>query len=334
MRVMRLYESADIRKKPLVFEKTPIPEPGVNEVRLKVNYCGVCRTDLHIAEGDIAPPKLPLVPGHQVEAIIDKVGKDSQLDLNIGDRVGVPWFYSSCGSCEFCQRGNSNLCSSTKFTGFHVDGGFADFMVVKSRSVLPIPRSIPDGQAAPLLCAGIIGYRSLIRSGIKPGERLGLFGFGASAHITIQVARHWGCEVYVFTRSRSHQEHAEELGARWVGMPDDTPDKFLQGAIIFAPAGDIVPLALNRVGPGGTVAINAIYMSPIPRMEYSTIYEERNLCSVANATYRDGEEFLSIAAEVPIVSSIEIFDLESANEALSAVKESRVNGEAVLAIGQ
>jgi propanol-preferring alcohol dehydrogenase len=284
-------------------------------------------------EGDIHPPKLPIIPGHQVVGVIDALG-EGVSDLDLGMRVGIPWFHAACGECFYCISSMENLCPEARFTGFHVNGGFAEFLLAEAQFMLPIPNSVSDEQAAPLLCAGIIGYRSLCKADLQPGERLGLFGFGASAHLAIQVARHWGCEVYVFTRSPKHREHARQLGAAWVGGAEDTPPKFLDRAVIFAPAGEIVPKALEKLRPAGTLAINAIHMSPIPKMPYDLIYGERTVRSVANATYQDGFEFLQLAAEIPIRATTQMYELEQANQALLDVKHSRLNGEAVLKIAQ
>ncbi len=326
---MRVFEHRPAEADPLELSFVETPEPGEGQVRLKVRACGVCRTDLHLAEGDIHPPELPRTPGHQVVALVDKLGP-GVTGLKIGDRVGVPWLYGACGSCEYCRRGEENLCRSAHFTGFHVDGGFAENLVARADYVLPLPDSIPDVQAAPLLCAGMIGYRSLRKADLQPGERLGLVGFGASAHLAIQVARHWGCEVYVFTRSPEHRRHAIELGAAWVGGAEDEAPGLLDRAVIFAPAGHLVPLILAKLRPGGTLAINAIHMSPIPEMPYQLIYEERTLRSVANATYHDGVEFLQLAAEIPVRASVRLYPLEQANQAILDLKHSRINGEAVL----
>jgi propanol-preferring alcohol dehydrogenase len=265
--------------------------------------------------------------------IVDALGTDVD-SLKIGDRVGVPWLYDACGVCEFCKNGLENLCSETRFTGFHVNGGYAEYMIAQAKNVLPIPTDISDEQAAPLLCAGIIGYRSLRQAEVHPGERLGLFGFGASAHLTIQVARHWGCKVFVFTRSQDHRNHAVELGAAWVGGAENSPTEPLDKAIIFAPAGWIVHKALEKLRPGGTLAINAIHMSPIPEMPYRIIYGERTMRSVANATYQDGIDFLRLAVKIPITASVAIYDLEDANQALLDIKNSRINGEAVLRVNK
>jgi propanol-preferring alcohol dehydrogenase len=328
---LRLHHQAPANLNSLSLEEVPVPQPEPNEVRIKIGYCGVCHTDLHIIEGDIHPPKLPVTPGHQVVGIIDALGVEV-TGRTLGQRVGVPWLYSACGECRYCRIGNENLCENAQFTGFHVDGGYAGHMLAEGKYTLPIPETISDQDAAPLLCAGIIGYRSLLKADLQPGERLGLFGFGASAHLTIQVARYWGCEVYVFTRSIEHRQHAEELGAAWVGGAEDTPPQTLDRAITFAPAGWIVPLALEKLRSGGTLAINAVHLSPIPEMEYHLIYGERTMRSVANATYQDGVEFLNLAADIPITPTTTLYPLAEANQALLDLKSSKINGEAVIMI--
>ena len=240
--------------------------------------------------------------------------------------------YSAEGGCEYCRNGNENLCPQAQFTGYHVDGGYAEYMLADTDYILPLPSEIENEQAAPLLCAGIIGYRSLRLAEVEPGERIGLVGFGASAHLAIQVARYWGCEVYVFTRSSEHRRHAKELGAAWVGGAEDDSPKPLDRAVIFAPVGSLVPLILKKLRPAGTLAINAIHMSPIPQMDYQLLYGERTLRSVANATYQDGVDFLRLAVNIPIQSTVRIYSLEDANQALVDLKHSRINGEAVLGI--
>ncbi|UCF60984.1 MAG: zinc-dependent alcohol dehydrogenase family protein, partial [Anaerolineaceae bacterium] len=291
--------------------------------------CGICHTDLHTVEGDIIPPQYPIVPGHQIVAIIEELG-DGIEDWQVGDRVGVPWLYRACGSCDHCTRKDENLCDQAQFTGFHVDGGYAEFMVADARYVLPLPDELLDEEVAPLLCAGIIGYRSLHKSDVQPGERLGLVGFGASAHIAIQLAHFWGCEVYVFTRSESHRQLAKDLGAVWVGGSEDQAPEALDRAILFAPVGDLVPVMLEKIRPGGTLAINAIHLSPIPEMEYRLIYGERTLRSVANATYQDGVEFLRLANEIQVKVTTRKYALEEANQALNDLKNSRIDGAGVL----
>jgi propanol-preferring alcohol dehydrogenase len=331
MKAMVLREPKPVENNPLGLVDLPVPEPAPGQVRLRVGACGVCHTDLHLVEGEIATPKLPVVPGHQIVGRVDALG-EGVTRFAVGDRAGVPWLYSTCGECEYCQSGLENLCDNARFTGQHADGGFAEYMVVPASFAYSIPMGFPDDQAAPLLCAGIIGYRSLRLSEIQPGGRLGLYGFGASAHVTIQVARHWGCEVYVFTRSEEHQRHARALGAAWVGQAQDTPPAELDSAITFAPAGWLVPEALRVLRKGGTLAINAIHMSPIPELPYHLLYGERTVRSVANSTGRDAEELLRLAAEIPIQTDVELYTLDQANAVLQRLKRAEVQGAAVLQV--
>jgi len=331
MKAMVLREPKPVEEDPLVLVELPVPEPQPGQVRLRVQACGVCHTDLHLVEGEIDLPRLPVVPGHQIVGRVDALG-EGVTRFAIGDRAGVAWLYSTCGQCQYCTQGLENLCDNACLTGQHVDGGFGEYMVVPADFAYPIPNGFSDEQAAPLLCAGIIGYRSLRLSKIQPGGRLGLYGFGASAHVTIQVARHWGCKVYVFTRSKEHQRHARELGAAWVGQAQDTPPAELDGAITFAPAGWLVPEVLRVLRKGSTLAINAIYMSPIPEMPYHLIYGERTVRSVTNATRQDAEEFLPLAAEIPIHTDFELYPLEEANAVLQRLKRREVQGAAVLQI--
>jgi propanol-preferring alcohol dehydrogenase len=296
---------------------------------LRVRCCGVCHTDLHIVEGDLAPKKLPITPGHQVVAIVEEIGREV-THYKIGDRVGVPWLHSACGVCDYCRRGEENLCDSARFTGWDIDGGYADYLLAEEDFVVPIPASFSDIDAAPLLCAGVVGYRSIKLSDLHPGERLGIFGFGASGHIAIQIARSWNCLVDVFTRNEEHQALAKSLGAEWVGRAEENPPHQLDRAIIFAPSGTLVPIALKHVRKGGTLAINAIHTSPIPQMDYQLIYGERTVRTVANATRRDAQEFMSIAAQIPIKSEVQTFPLEDANEILKMLKHSQIKGAAVL----
>lgn len=331
MEAMVLKAPEAIEKSPLKNEEVKDPHPGQGEIRIKIRACGVCHTDLHVVEGELALPKLPIIPGHQIVGIVDEVGTDSNR-FKKGDRVGVPWLYSTCRDCEFCRQGLENLCENARFTGLHVNGGFAQFVTVPEAFSYPIPEGFPDTQAAPLLCAGIIGYRALRLCEIKPGERLGMYGFGASAHVTIQIARHMGCEVYVFTRSEKHRKHAETLGAAWTGTTDDKPPKEIDGSIIFAPAGELVPKALKVLRKGGTLSLAGIYMTPIPSIDYQLIYGERTVRSVANSTRKDAEELLGLAREIPIHTDIETFPLNRANEVLQRLKRSEINGAAVLEI--
>ncbi|MBT3388939.1 MAG: zinc-dependent alcohol dehydrogenase family protein, partial [Chloroflexi bacterium] len=325
MQAMQLNHFQQVENNPLTLVDTPLPEAKAGQVRIHVEVCGVCHTDLHTVEGEILPPKMPIIPGHQVVGVVDQLGEDV-THPTLGSRVGVPWLYDVCGECTFCLSGNENLCPEARFTGFHIDGGYAEYMLAEAKYALPIPKGLTSAYAAPLLCAGIIGYRSLKQADLEPGERLGLVGFGAIAHLAIQVARHWDCEIYVFTRSPDHRHHALELGAAWVGGSEDTPPNTLDRAIIFAPAGELVPKMLAKLRPGGTLAINAIYMSPIPEMPYDLIYAERTLRSVANATYQDGVELLDLAMEIPIQATTQQYALPDANRALFDLKYSRFNG--------
>lgn len=331
MQAMQLTQPATIDQRLLRAVDLPLPEPGPGQVLLQVRACGVCHTDLHIVEGDLTLPRLPLVPGHQVVATVQELGPGVSRH-RIGDRVGVAWIYRTCGSCRFCLAGEENLCEQAQFTGFHADGGYAGHMVVDEAFAYPLPESFTDVEAAPLLCAGIIGYRSLRLSGVRPGDAVGMYGFGASAHLAIQVAHHWGCRVYVFTRGAGHRRLARELGAHWVGGAEDKIDAQLDGSVIFAPAGSIVPLALAHLRPGGTAAINAIHMSPIPGFEYRLLYGERVLRSVANFTRRDAEEFLQLAAHIPLRARTTTYPLLQANQALGDMKAGHIDGAAVLQV--
>jgi len=326
---MRIFQHKPAEEMPLKKVDIEIPSPGRNQIRIRVLTCGVCRTDLHTVEGDIIPEKLPITPGHQIVGTVDKLG-EGVSDFYLGQKVGVPWLYDACGKCEYCENDSENLCKDGRFTGFHVDGDFAEYVISQASYSLAIPDEFDPVDSAPLLCAGIIGYRSLKKADLIPGEILGLFGFGASAHIAIQIAKYWNCEVYVFTRSANHQRHAMDLGADWVGKLEETPNKKIDRSIIFAPAGWIVHEALNKIRPGGTVAINAIYLTAIPELLYRLLYGERTLRSVANATYKDGVELISLAREIPITTTTTKYELEDANLAIVDVKNSRINGEAVL----
>jgi propanol-preferring alcohol dehydrogenase len=326
---MVLHEPKDITQAPLSLEDVPIPEPAPGQVRIKVTACGVCHTDLHTVEGDLPLPRLPLIPGHEVVGVVDKLGEGSSR-FQPGDKIGAVWLYRTCGTCKYCRSGRENLCEHALFTGYHVDGGYAEYMVVDESFAYHLPVNLPDSEIAPLMCGGVIGYRAFVLSEARPGQVLGLYGFGNSAHITIQVAIHLGIRVFVFTRSPGHQRHALELGAEWVGRAEDTPPEGVDAAIIFAPAGPIVPEALRVLNPGGTIALAGIYMTPIPEMPYDLLYFERTLRSVANSTRQDAVDLLGLAAEIPIHTTVTTFPLEEANEVLRAMKESKINGDAVL----
>ena len=326
-----LEECKSIDQKPLKLLEIPEPVPVRNEIRIKIKACGVCHTDLHTVEGELPLPRMPIVPGHEIVGIVDELGEECHR-YKKGERVGVAWLYSSCGLCKFCKMGLENLCENAKFTGFHVNGGYEEYMIVREDYAYPIPDNFSDENAAPLLCAGIIGYRSFRLSNIKPGQKLGLFGFGASAHIVIQIANVLGCDVYVFTRSEKHREHARKLGAKWVGDARDICPEKLDSAIIFAPAGWIVREALKSLDRAGILVINAIHMSSIPELSYNLLWHERKIMSVANVTREDAEQFLKIAGRIPIETEVRLFKLEDANVALELMKKSEIEGAAVLRI--
>ena len=321
-----------IEENPLVIADIPEPPVREAEVRIRVRCCGLCHTDLHTVEGELELPKLPVIPGHQIVGDVESLGP-SVRRFKEGDRVGVAWLRSTCGVCRYCRDGNENLCDRAEFTGLHADGGYAAFATVDEAFAYAVPSGFADHQAAPLLCAGVIGYRALRLSETRKGERLGLFGFGASAHIVIQIARYRGCEVYVFTRSPSHQEHARELGAAWVGRAEDSPPERLRAAIIFAPAGELVLDALRVLDRGGTIALAGLTMTPIPQIDYAKLlYHERKIRSVANATRRDAEALLALAGEIPIRTEVEIFPLAQINQALQKIKRSDIRGAGVIEI--
>jgi len=301
--------------------------PG--EVRLEVHACGVCRTDLHTVEGEVAVPHLPVVPGHQIVGVVTEAGPGVSSDL-VGRRVGVAWMAGACGTCAWCLSGRENLCPEARFTGVHRHGGYAEHAVARADFVYTLPDAFDDVQAAPLLCAGVIGYRALRLAGALAGGRLGIFGFGASAHIALQVAKHARCEVFVFTRAEHHIRHALSLGAAWAGAPEQPPPAPLDRAVIFSPAGEQVPLALRCVARGGTVACAGVTMSDVPSFPYSDLYHERTVRSVANATRADARELLQLAVRIPITTSVEVLALERANEALLRVKRSAASGALVL----
>jgi propanol-preferring alcohol dehydrogenase len=316
---------------PLRESERPVPRPGPGQVRLRVLACGVCRTDLHVVDGELPDLGHPVVPGHQVVGVVEALGPGVER-LAAGQRVGVPWLGWTCGTCRFCTSGRENLCGEACFTGYQLDGGFAEQAVADARYCFPIPDRYPDVQAAPLLCAGLIGYRSLRMAG--DARRLGLYGFGAAAHIVIQVARHQGRRVFAFTRpgDREARAFALSLGAEWAGDSGETPPEPLDAAILFAPAGELVPAALRAVERGGTVVCAGIHMSDIPSFPYRILWEERIVRSVANLTRIDGEEFLALAPTVPVRTEVEVFPLAAANEALERLRAGRVRGAAVLVV--
>jgi alcohol dehydrogenase, propanol-preferring len=372
MKACLLQSFARVETNPLAYVDVPTPQPGQGEVLVRVQCCGVCRTDLHVIEGELAPRKLPVIPGHQVVGVVQAFGgtgaKYSRLaagtgraasrfrnrrsagrkekktrtapggsgkraaKLAIGSRVGVAWLHCTDGTCEYCRSGKENLCDNPGFTGYTVNGGYAEYIVAREDFVYPIPERFADEQAAPLLCAGIIGFRSLRLSGIKRGAKLGFYGFGAAAHVAIQVALHWNAEVYAMTRDVRHQKLAMELGAKWAGGTFDVPPQQLDAAIVFAPAGEIIPAALKALRKGGVLVLGGIHMSPIPSFDYDLLYQERVIRSVANNTRQDGRDFLRIAAEIPIRTHVQIFPLRDANRALNALKNDAIEGAAVLKV--
>lgn len=332
MKAMVVQHPGPIATRPLISVDLPDPEPKPSEVLIKVEVCGVCRTDLHVAEGDLPPHRSPIIPGHEAVGTIARLGP-GVAQFKEGDRVGVAWLHASCGSCPYCQRGEENLCTAPRFTGYDEHGGYAELLTAPEAFVYPLPAGVSSVQIAPLLCAGIIGYRALRRSDVRPGQRLGLYGFGASAHIVIQVARYWGCEVYVATRGDRHRQLAREMGAVWVGAATDTPPEKLHSAIIFAPAGELVPVALESLDRGGTLALAGIYMTDIPVMNYTThLFYEHNIRSVTANTRQDGRELLQLAKDIPLHTHTEEFPLEQANEALYRLRHDQINGAAVLRV--
>ncbi len=321
-----------MEEEPLVMAEVDDPVPGPRQVRIRVSACGICHTDLHVVEGELTPKKLPVIPGHQVVGTVDKLGKQVTR-FSKGDRVGVAWLNWTCGECEFCRKGLENLCEKARFTGYDVDGGYAEYAAVHEDFAYRIPEGLPDVEAAPLLCAGIIGFRALRLSNVQKGERLGLYGFGASAHIVIQIARHWGCQVFVFTRGDEHRNMARKLGADWTGGAEDTPPAKLHSAIIFAPAGRLVLNALRVLEKGGTLALAGIYMTPIPQMDYREhLYYEKTVRSVANSTRKDAEDLFRLAGEIPIRTEVQTFALEEANRALLLLKQGKIQGAGVLRV--
>lgn len=333
MKAMVVHTPKPIADHPLTLIDLSTPEPRAGEVLVKIEVCGVCRTDLHVTEGDLPPHRSPVVPGHEAVGTVAKLGPGSGRLVKEGDRVGIAWLHASCGSCVYCQRGDENLCTHPRFTGYDENGGYAEYLTAPEDFVYPLPSGVPSVEVAPLLCAGIIGYRALRRSDVHPGQRLGLYGFGASAHIVIQVARYWGCEVYVATRGDKHRKLAQEMGAVWVGDATDTPPEKLHSAIIFAPAGELVPVALQALDRGGTLALAGIYMTDIPAMTYTThLFYEHNIRSVTANTRQDGRELLQLAKDVPLHTHTEEFPLEKANEALWRLRHDQINGAAVLRV--
>ena len=317
------------QKRPLVLHKVDIPAPAAGQLLIKVGACGICRTDLHVVDADLREPALPLIPGHQIVGVVEAIG-EGVSGFTAGQRIGVPWLGGSCGRCWYCRHDRENLCDEARYTGYQINGGFAEYCVANAAYCFPIPEQYSDEQAAPLLCAGLIGYRAYRL--VEDRQRIGLYGFGAAAHILVQVARHFDQDVYAFTREgdRRGQDFALEMGATWAGEGSQLPPEELDGAIIFAPAGELVPLALRAVRKGGRVVCAGIHMSDIPSFPYEILWGEREIVSVANLTRRDGEDFLPLAAEIPVTTRVTTYPLESANEALDDLRQGNYDGAGVI----
>lgn len=332
MRAMLMTRPGPIESCPLTLREMPEPEPGPGEILIQVEVCGVCRTDLHVVEGDLPPHRQPIIPGHEIVGRVARCGPGTHR-FEEGDRVGVAWLGGTDGTCRYCRRGDENLCDTPTFTGYDVPGGYAEYTVAREDFAYPLPGAVSSREAAPFLCAGIIGYRALQRADLPPGEPLGLYGFGASAHILIQIARHQGSDVYVCTRETRHQALARELGAVWAGGAEEAPPVTLRSSILFAPAGPLVLPALAALDKGGTLSLAGIYMTPVPEMDYDRyLFREHSLRSVTANTRQDGRELLRQAAEIPLHTQTTEFPLEQANEALQALKHDEINGAAVLRV--
>jgi alcohol dehydrogenase, propanol-preferring len=329
MRAMQLDRPAPVGDSPLHAVERAVPEPGPGQVLVRVGACGICRTDLHIVEGELPPVRLPIVPGHQVVGRVERVGP-GVTGHRAGERVGIAWLGHTCGTCAHCANGRENLCERAEFTGYHADGGYADYALARAAFVYAIPDVFDDAEAAPLLCAGIIGYRALRLSRVGPGQRLLMYGFGSSAHITMQVAIARGVEVSVCTREPAHRALARSLGAAWTGGLADRPPAPAHGAIVFAPAGELVPLALRNLAPGGTLALAGIYMTAVPSLDYADLYRERTLTTVTANTRDDGRELLAEAGRIPLRPTVTTFPLADANRALHALKAGAFAGSGVL----
>ncbi|MGQ9465601.1 MAG: zinc-dependent alcohol dehydrogenase family protein [bacterium] len=331
MKAMVLEKQDRLENFPLQLRDLPEPEPSATQIRLKISICGVCRTDLHIVEGELPAHKMPVVPGHQIVGRVDKLGPDARK-YRIGERLGIPWLYKTCGRCKYCKSERENLCDNPMFTGYDADGGFAEYVIVDQDFAYLLPDNYTDEDVAPLLCAGVIGYQAFKATGLKDSGRLGLFGFGSSAHILLQVCNHLGIETYVVSRTDKELRLARELGARWTGKIDDDIGVLLDAVIVFAPSGELLVKALSKIEKGGRVVSAGIYTTPIPGFDYSGIYPEKTLTSVAHTTRRNVQEFLEIAGTFKIKTKINKYKLEEANEALLNIKHSKISGSSILII--
>ncbi|NNG45675.1 MAG: zinc-dependent alcohol dehydrogenase family protein [Deltaproteobacteria bacterium] len=333
MKAMLLRERGPIETSPLVWTDLPDPVPGPGEIRVKVTACGICRTDLHVIEGDLPPRRTPVIPGHQVVGTVDATGEEAS-GFPRGTRVGIAWLAQTCGECDFCAGGRENLCDRSLFTGYHRDGGFAEYAVVPEAFAYPLPPAFRDAEAAPLLCAGIIGFRALRRADLPSGGTLALYGFGSSAHIVIQLALHRGCGVFVVTRGEKHRDLAKRMGASWAGENPEGMPEAPDSAILFAPVGELVPRALKHLKKGGTLSLAGIHMSDVPRMKYGEcLFYEKNIRSVTANTRQDGEDLLREASEIPLRPKVTLFALEEANRALKLLKAGKLEGTGVLTVG-
>ncbi len=333
MKAAAIFTPSPIETNPLKLIDLEAPAAGKGEVLVRVLACGVCRTDLHVSEGDLPPRHPRIVPGHEVVGVVERCGEDATR-FKIGERVGIAWLRQTCGTCVYCLRGNENLCPNARFTGYDHDGGYAEYAVVREDFAYSLPQGLGVEETAPLLCAGIIGFRAMKRAGVKPDTTVGLYGFGGSAHIALQVAKYWGCKVFVMTRGGKHRDFAKEIGADWVGTAHERPPAPLDSAILFAPAGDLVPPAMEALYQGAILAVAGIYLSPIPPLDYERhLFHEKELRSVTANTRADGEELLELAAKIPIHTSTTAFGLDQANQALQMLKHDELKGAGVLRIG-
>ena len=333
MKAMLLEKTAAIQTSPLRMADVPAPVPARGQVRIRIRCCAVCRTDLHVIEGELPSRKLPLIPGHQIVGVVDALGEGCGK-LRVGQRVGVAWLRHTCGQCEYCRAGNENLCESQRFTGYHADGGYAEHAVIDGDFAYEIPEGFDDIHAAPLLCAGIVGYRSLQRANVPDGGTLAIYGFGSSAHVIAQIAMWRGCRVYVATRGESHRQLARDMGAAWVGESAEQMPVKTDSAILFAPAGELVPVALEHLNKGGTLSLAGIYLSDIPQLNYEKhLFYERQIRSVTANTRQDGQELLELAARIPLRPHTTCYDLADTNRALQDLKADRINGTGVVVVG-
>jgi len=331
MRAMVLEKQQPLEENPLILKDIPIPEPKENEIRVKIAICGACRTDLHIVEGELPAHKMPIIVGHQIVGRVEKLGKNANK-FKLGDRLGIPWLYKTCGRCKYCKADKENLCAEAMFTGYDANGGFAEYTVISEDFAYPLPENYSDKEVAPLLCAGVIGYQAFQKTGLKNQGKLGLFGFGSSAHIIIQVAIHLGLEVYVVSRTQKELDLAKSLGAKWVGRIDDDMGEALDAGIVFAPSGELLVQSLKKLDKGGIIVSAGIYTTPLPGFDYSLIYPEKCLTSIAHTTRQNVQAFLKVASEFKIKTRINEYRLEDANHALLNIKDSKISGSTILSI--